>query len=177
MPGSSSGGGGGAGKANFQDLMATKWTDLDELAENRDLLKYLSEEERAAIALFERFDDLLVDGSTQVHVASLLLPAVQKVREAAGAPAQDFFLKLDGFSEADARAFEYLKAEAETLEGLEIQVHEIRGLGKSIDKATPVLMLKVGEADGEGRGEGRGEASAWDPLADFDFGGSDTADF
>ncbi len=171
MPASS--GGGGAGKANFQDLSATKWADLDDIAGDRDLLKYLTEEERAAIALFERFDDLLVDGSTTVHVASLLLPAVQKVREAANAPAHDFFLKLDGFSAADMRALEYLKAAAEDLEGLEIQVHEIPSAARHIDKSTPILMLKVGETDDDAR-DG---PSAWDPLSDFDFGGGDTADF
>ncbi|SFI27216.1 hypothetical protein [Albimonas pacifica] len=171
MP-ASSGGGGGAGKANVHDLSGN-WVELDEIADDRDLLKRLDETEREAIALFDRFDDLLVDGSASVHVASLLLPAVQKVREAASTAAADFFLKLDGVSAADARALAYLKDAAEELEGLEILVHEIKGLGRSVDKSTPVLMFKIGEADDDG-GDGR---SAWDPLADYDFGGGDTSDF
>ncbi|MDF2232766.1 hypothetical protein P2H44_09395 [Albimonas sp. CAU 1670] len=168
-----SGGGGGAGKVKFDRLSIKKWADAD-LLDDADLLKRLSDEDRDLVGLFSRFDDLLVDGDAEVHLVGLLLPAVQKVREAAGAPAAaDFFLKVEGFTANDAEAFEFLKREAALLDDVEIEVLEIRGGGRELDKATPLLAFKVSDA---GSDDARDEHSAWNPLADFDFGGGNSTD-
>ena len=132
------------------------WLDIDDLLSFKVEIAR-TDQEKALFEALGRIDDVLgID--IEVHPIGLLLPAVQKVREAASRPGDAGFMKFDTV-EGESLTQEQMKGISDLIASFpELKIEVLNPGGALGNKSSPDLLLSY-KLDGA---PDRPDSSAWD---------------